>query len=404
MIDYILIYLILAISGNHAFDQNNIFIFMVFVLSGIIFFFRKRTIDIFFIGLVGLLTLILLLQALIFDFFPPVTFLGFYIRVFTAYFILKAIGISFIEKFVKVMIILVVISLIFFILINITPSFPSYMKAFALVSMEYVEPSTNYFVASYYTPIFTFRYMPYNPIDFTRNPGMFWEAGAFGGYLTIALILNIMKRGIFLHKQNIVLIIALMTTASTTSFIALMAISFFYLLVSSKYKLLKTIILPIASILGFFMFTYLDFLGAKIEHKIKLAENPSVIHTTTSSRFVDGLRDITALKGHEFLGRGINKETRFTKIDKQSGYQIRTNGFTDHLVSFGGVFFVITFILIYYSFLSIINYFGNINTLFAIYALLIVFLILQSETYFKLPFFWGLLFLHLVYKKGEKNI
>lgn len=404
-IDYILIYLLLAISGNHAFDENIIFILMVFFLSVIMFFIRKRTVDILFSGLVLVLTFILLTQALIFDFFPEMTLFGFYVRILIAYFILKVIGRSFIEKLVKVMIFLALISFMFFILINIIPSFPSAMKSFALESTEYVEPSTNYFVASYYTPLFTFRYMPYNPISFVRNPGMFWEAGAFGGYLIVVFMLNIMRTGIFLNKQNFVFILGILTTASTASFVALMAISFFYLLTSSKYKLLKTILLPIVSILGFFMFTYLDFLGAKIEDKLRLAEDPSVVYTTTSSRFVDALRDMEAFKGHELLGRGINKETRFTKMDKQSGYKIRTNGFTDHLVRFGGIFFIITFILMYYSFYSIIKYFDNINKLFAIYSILIIFLILQSETYFKLPFFWTLLMFYSVYnnKKGEKD-
>jgi hypothetical protein len=337
---------------------------------------------------------------------PTITFMGFYARVFMVYFVIKSIGTTFIDKLIRVMIFLALMSLMFFILMNLMPNFPLYMKPFALSHYEYIEESTNYFVASYYTPFHTFRFVPYNPISFVRNPGFFWEAGAFGGYLIVALILNIMRIGVLFNKQNMIFIITIFSTASTSALVALMALVFFYMLVSSKYKILKTILLPIVSILGFFAFTYLDFLGQKIEHKIKLAQDPSVIYTTTSSRFVDALRDIESFKGHEFLGRGLNRETRFTKIDKQSGYKIRTNGLTDHLVKFGSVFFILTFILMYYSFSSVIKYYDKINKLFAIYAILVILLILQSETYFTLPLFWGLLMLYSIYKnkKGANNI
>ncbi len=399
-IDYILIFLLMSLSGNHAFGIPALMVIFVFSLG--VFFYRKKSFDMIFISLILVVTFILLFQALIFDFIPLVTLMGFYARVFMVYFVIKSIGTTFIDKFVRVMIFLALMSLVFFVLMNLIPSFPNYIKPFSLSYVEEVEESTGYFSASYSTLFHTFRYMPYNPIPFVRNPGIFWEAGAFGGYLVVTLILNIMKTGVFFNKQNFIFIITIFTTASTSAFIALMALMFFYVLVSSKLKILKTIILPIISILAFFAFTYFDFLGAKIEKKIKLAQNPGIIYTTTSSRFVDAVRDMKAFEGHEIFGRGINQETRYTEIDKASGYTIRTNGFTSHLVNFGSIFFIFTFVLMYYSFSSIINYYNNINKLFSVYAILIIVLILQSQVYFRFPYFWGLLILSSIYstKKG----
>ncbi len=161
--------------------------------------------------------------------------------------------------------------------------------------------------------------------------------------------------------------------------------------------------LPAISILSIFLFTYLDFLGMKIEQKIKLAQNPTIIYTNTSSRFVDALRDLNALEDHEIIGRGINLQTRLSKIDKQSSYTIRTNGLTDHLVRFGGIFFIITFMLMYFNFFIVNNYHQRLNNLFAIYIIFIIILLLQSETYFLYPLFWGLLFLYSGYIKNERD-
>jgi hypothetical protein len=399
IIDYLLIYLLMALSGNKAFGISALMV--TFVLAFAVFVYRKRSFDMTFIYLILILTFILLSQSLIFDFFPFITILGFYLRIFMVYFVIKSIGEEFIEKFVKFMVFLALVSLFFFILSNLISEFPLLMKPFALKYAEEVD-SADKFSASYYTLFHNFRFVPYSPIAFVRNPSMFWEAGVLGGYSAVTLMLNIMKKGVLFNKQNIILMVAILSTASTSSFVALMALSFFYMLASSEYKILKTILLPFLILISLFMFTYLDFLGAKIEDKIKLAQDPNVIHTRVSSRFVDAIRDFTALQDHELLGRGLNKETRLSKVDKQSSYLIRTNGLSDHLVKFGGIFFILTFILIYFSFRQIINFYKKIPKLFALYSIFILMLILQSETYFTQPFFWGLLLLSTIYKEKKE--
>ena len=199
IIDYLLIYLLIALSGNKAFGI--LALAVTFVLSLGVFFYRKRSIDILFIYLLLILTFILLMQSLIFDFFPLVTLLGFYLRISMVYFVIKSIGEKFIEKFVNAMVFFALISLFFFILSNLIHNMPQLMKPFALKYMEEVD-SADKFRASYFTLFHNFRYVPYNPLAFVRNPGMFWEAGVLGGYSIVTLLLNIMKTGTFLNKQN----------------------------------------------------------------------------------------------------------------------------------------------------------------------------------------------------------
>lgn len=400
-IDYILIYLLISISGNYAFGETALI--FTFLASFLTFVYRKKLLDHIFLFFIFILTIILHLQAIKFDFYPWVTLLGLYIRVFTGYFIIKSIGETFIKKFVNVMLVLSVISLCFFLLSNIIPGFISLMKPFAFVYYEEIDSSTNYLSMTYYTGIHTFRYMPYSPFDFTRNSGPFWEAGALAGYVLVAFILNTMVSGELINRKNIIFIVTIFSTVSTTSLVALMAVVLFYLMLSPKYKIFKAITLPIVGALSIFLFIYLDFLGAKIEKRIELAQNPGIIYTTKSSRFGDAVRDIYALQGHEIIGRGINQETRLSNIDKQSGYTIRTNGLTDHLVKFGVVFFIITFILMYFSFYIVNNYYHGLKNIFALYTVFIILLLLQSETYFRFPLFWGLLFLYSAYIKIEKE-
>lgn len=397
LIDYILVFLLISLSGNKVFGMK--MLLFAFFLSLFLFLYRKKPLDLLFLYFMLALTLILLLQALKFDYLPLVTIFGLYVTILSAYFIVKGVGQTFVEKYVNIVLIISFISIGFFLILNIVPGLAEYLTSFALHEGPKSIDGNN----RYYLGIITIIISKYQSFDFLRNHGPFWESGAFGGYVLVALIFNIMRTGQMINRKNIIFIVTIFSTVSTTALVALMALSFFYLLSSSRLKLLKVVMLPAVSILGIFLFTYFDFLGTKIEQKIKLAQNPTVIYTTTSSRFVDAVRDLNALEGHEIIGRGINLQTRLSEIDKRTGYIIRTNGLTDHLVRFGGIFFIITFIFMYFSFCAVNNYYQRLNNLFAIYTIFIVILILQSETYFIYPFFWGLLFLYSGYNENEKR-
>lgn len=399
-VDYLLIYLLISLSGNQAF--GDVALVAAFVVSLVIFLYRKTKMDRIFLFFIFLLTSILLLQTIKFDFYPWVTLAGLYVRVLLAYFIVKSVGQTFTKKYVDIMVVISLISLVFVLLENIIPNIINYIKPYAFYAKEVVLEN-GILKANYYTGIHTFVITPYSPFDFIRNSGPFWESGAFGGYLMIALLFNIIKTGQLFNRNGIILFITIITTFSTTSYVAFAALIFFYLITSRKYKILKMSLLPFIGVLGFFLFTSLDFISAKIESRVELAQRPGIIYTDSSSRFVDAVRDLHAFKGHEIIGRGQNKETRLSKIDKQSGYTMRTNGFTDHLVEFGFVFFIFTFFLLYKSFLAVNNYYHNLNNLFALYVIFIIILVLQSEVYFGYPFFWSLLFLYSVYKKNEKE-
>ncbi len=400
IIDYLLVFLLISLSGNKAFGA--IILVMAFLLSFIVFIYRNKRIDYIFLFFGLILTIILLLQAIKFDFFPWITIAGQYLIIFVAYFVVKAVGPTFVDKFIDIMIGFSVISLIFFLLENTIPGFANYLKSYAFTVHEQ-ELYGGVIQGKYYLGIYTFSVMPYEDLFFIRNVGPFWEGGAFAGYLMIALIFNVVRTGKLFNNYGKILVITIITTLSTTGAIALISLIVFYLLAKQNYEILKWPLVFLVALIGMVLFTSLDILGAKVENRIKMAQQPGLIYTTTSSRFVDAVRDFHALQGHEIIGRGINPETRLSKIDKQSGYTIRTNGLTDHLVRFGTIFFIITFVLLYINFYSMNNYYHQLNNIFALFAVLIVILLLQSEVFFDYPVFWAMLFLYTNYRNHEEK-
>lgn len=394
IIDYFFVIALIFLSGNQIFGDISLII--VFFLVLILFISRKKQFDIKFIFLILFFLTILLLQTFIFDFYSWRTIVGACIRIVVVYFILISIGKSFIDKFIKVMYYIAIISLIVFSLIVILPGFVDFLiNNFTIMNIIRDDYSIQRFYLGFYT-------VPISPMYgvLLRNTGPFWEAGALGGYVIIALIFNIISKKKIVNKINIIYLLTIITTFSTTSIISLFLLFFFYAVFVKKSISINFLLLPILILIGAFLFIKVDFLAAKIITNFKLMNNPVNLLYGPSSRFLDAVRDLDDFRGHEMLGRGGHSQTRFLKKYKDNNRMSRTEGMTDFLVRYGIMFFILTIFFIYYSQVSLIEMYGYVDKSFAVGTTIVLFVLLQSELYFNYPLFWGLLFLYR-YRKNK---
>ena len=399
--DYLLVFLLISLSGNKVFDIGALL--LTFFFSAFVFFHRNKRLDFPFLYFLLGLTLILFLQNLKFDFYPWITIFGIYVTILTAYFIVKSIGSTFIEKYINVMLIISLISIVFFILLNIVPGLAKTLTSFALVVVE-KNVDLNEGNGRYYLGIVTIIINKYQAFDFFRNHGPFWEAGAFAGYLMVALIFNTMRTGRLLNQSGVILLIAIVTTLSTTAYIVLFILMASYMISMKQYKIFKWLLLPVIISVGIMSFFNLKFLGDKVSNTIAMAQNMSIINDKrVSSRFVDAVRDMRDFQGHEFIGRGLNLNTRLSEISKRLSLPYRTNGFTQLFIKFGLLFTIYIFFLLYFNQLVLIKRYRHFHKSFAIINFLIIILLLQAETYFDYPLFWSLLFLYAAYINNEKE-
>jgi hypothetical protein len=109
-----------------------------------------------------------------------------------------------------------------------------------------------------YTNFIIFTYVPQHTI---RNAGFSWEPGAFGFFLNMGLIMHLLTNNFTFDKKAKWLVLAIVTTLSTTSFIALLVIVFLYFRANGV-KLI-TLIIFIGPLL-FIMAFQLPFLLNKI--------------------------------------------------------------------------------------------------------------------------------------------
>jgi hypothetical protein len=385
------------ISGNLLFS-NRTMLFIVFLLSIGLFFYRKSKFDITFIYFLSALTVVFILQMFKFDFFPLFTYAGIYARILVAYFILKSV-VDFPDKFVKIMYYLSIISFIFFIPILLIPGFNDF-----LISHFTFFSRLDAGVMARYNILGLFTIVPGH--DF-RNAGPFWEMGAFAGYLILALVINYLRKPELKNKTNIVLILAILTTQSSTGYITVLIFLAFIFNQEVKNLILKGMLIFSMIFVGYFAYTNLDFLGEKIEMQLDEAKaliNTENLEGESTDRFVSILKDWRDIQGHEWVGRGFNKHTRFRTMYAQEEdiTDIRTVGSTDLLVRLGVPLFLLILFLMYKSFSKFSQYYWNNGNYMGISIVFIIMLLLTSETYFVYPLFWITLMLQYTIP-DEKN-
>ena len=399
IIDYFMVLALIFISGNMLFT-NRTMVFTVFALSTILFFYRKIKFDTTFIYFLVALTVVFVLQMFKFDFFPLFTYAGVYARILLAYFILKSV-IDFPDKFVKVMYYLSIISFIFFIPILLIPGFSDFLlNNFVWYAKIASDIQARFNILGLFTIV---------PGHEFRNAGPFWEMGAFSGYLMLALIISYLKKPELNNKINIVLILAILTAQSSTGYIALLLFLAFIFNREVKNMALKGILSFSMLFIGYLAYTNLDFLGEKIEMQFAEAEaliNTENLEGESTDRFASILKDWRDFQGHELIGRGFNKRTRFTTMyaNEEDVTDIRTVGSTDILVRLGLPLFLLMIFMMYQSFSKFSQYYWKNGDYMGISIVLIIMLLLTSETYFVHPLFWITMMLHYTITENKKSI
>ncbi len=389
-IDYTLLLSTIAVSGIPYFSSSTLFA-PLFVVLFSVFLLRKKRLDWKFVILLIFLVVITLVQTYVFNFYSIQTIVGVFLRVIIAYLIVKILGEKFIPYFINILYGMAIVSMIFYFLVLLVPAmgdvFLSIAPLFDIFNFAGYKNST--------LVIYTL-----DDIEGQRNPGPFWEPGAFAGYLIVAYIFNFYSMDKYKIKKSIVLLLTIITTISTTAYLALFIFLFFAYYKKIKNVFIRTIAVFIILVGGYYVFTGLDFLGKKIEHQLEIAQKQGIEGSDDTQRFLTILRDFEDLKGHEIVGRGSNPVTRYSSGPLD---QIRTVGITDILVRMGLPFFLLMMYFIYRSICSYITVEKQQNFFNCIGFFVSVLMILMSEVYFNFPIFWSLLFLQFIYNKPKEE-
>jgi hypothetical protein len=237
-----------------------------------------------------------------------------------------------------------------------------------------------------------------NFLELGRNNGPFWEPTVFATMLVIAQIFNLLLNKVLFNRKGIVFTIAILTTFSTTGFLAYFLLIIFYFLLSPRINILtKAIVAGGFLMLSVSLFTNLPFLSEKIDNEIEKSDY-EIDQFGGDSRLASAIldmREVTEKNEYLLFGKGLVAESRIGGVDKEV---LRNCGDTALLIEWGLLFTVIFIGLLFYSFLALTRFY-DIHWGFSVIFTLIILIFGFSEVYFNLPFFYSLLFFGFIVRR-----
>lgn len=377
-LDYIFVYFLFAFGGVTTFSSNSRFGQVFFIFLFLMFIIKKRVFDKEYYLILTFIGIIFAGQTYIFGDFNYLHLLVLFYTFFIPYGIIKLVGLKFTDYFVNITYVFAIISFLFLIPSYISPDFRIAVRNFAIwINLDPLKDVTENFIIYNYEPM----------VDgIIKNPGPFYEAGAFGTFLIVALLLNLIKTKSIFDIKNIVFIIAILTTFSTATYIAFFLLLFFYF-TNKRAIWINVILAPALALIMYNIFSDVSFMKEKIATQFEASSRQG---DDKIGRIQGGLVDLRELKESPVFGKGI------MSTDDRSN-----NGLTDMALRYGPVGFILFFFLMILS-LRIYCKANKYSTRFAVYAAIPIAAVLFGQVLYTKPIFLGLMMMFILYK--GKNV
>lgn len=224
-----------------------------------------------------------------------------------------------------------------------------------------------------------------NTANSIRNSGPFWEPGMFTVFITMALAINLFNGLSLFNMRNIILLLANISTFSTTGYVATLILLAFYVFIGKKvaiWKLLFLLCIPLV----IWQVMSLDFMQEKIMDQMAQTD-------VSYSRFGALFYHLEKIKLAPLIGYGVNEWPTTTMDIMMSSGHVSPNGISIIAVIWGIPLALGYFYLLYKS-LAIIFYERKMIVKIAVFIVVLTLLFSQDVT--NRDFFYLLIFLGII--------
>lgn len=223
--------------------------------------------------------------------------------------------------------------------------------------------------------------------NLSRNAGFCNEPAAFSVIIILAIIINYVRNIQLLDRRNIVYYAALISTFSTTGYLAFISLGLL-LIKQKKFKIVGVLLFPVIIYSASYAYKNLEFMKPKIEMQFQDQIRKKLDHRT-SGRIYGARKSIVVLLKYPVFGRGLFAITKPGVDDPE----FADYGWLSYISRFGVIFgalFMFYFLKGIYRFIKTGGY-GLYE--FGVCTLSIMILLssqtLISESYFTIFFFIG---------------
>lgn len=326
----------------------------------------------------------LVLISVRYEVFNAYTLAGFYVRLILPYFVVMMLAGSYLDVFNRWVVRLTALSLAAFALSLLIPSLfiELTLRAGPLFVFKGDTVLSGVSVGGWRR--LALGFFTFAPDMRFRNHGFMWEPGAFGVILNITLALQLIRGDLRFSWSKIILIFGILTTFSTTGYVALFINSAYWL---TRKRGLGIIVAVALMVVAGIASASVSFLLPKIIAELQLGADYAQRGVNwTLTRYASFVLDGRDFVEHPILGRGIYIENRYT------GNLIlpSNNGLSDLAVRYG----LIGVIVILWKLAQSVWKVAGGNVFSVLIFLTVIIIGGWSERFFELPFFVALLFLN----------
>jgi len=355
---YLLTFLLLSLSGNPFFvaqdSVNKSLIIIISLLFPLLYFKRISHNITLFLNYILLYIIIYVLQATTVPDFEMSSTVFVVLKMWVGFLFFMILDRKFIYYYVNLMSIIAAISLLGYLyntFVGLIPGIPLAQIANSIV-------------------VYTQLFNDWSGEFIHRNSGMFWEPGAFGGYLNLAIFFMILSKQFWTEKiKTVIIIIALLTTYSTTAYIVFFFLVIFFINGIDKYKGLRIPLLFFFLIIASYYYYQLDFLQEKLNWEADKG-------LSEEGRLNSYLRYADLLLDNILIG-----------ISYTSELNTGGNGFMWYLASVGIIG------TIYYYLMVFVNGVKSIGKKWILTFIVVIVLLLQGECFLMYPLFLAVPFI-----------
>lgn len=237
-----------------------------------------------------------------------------------------------------------------------------------------------------------------------RNCGMFWEPGAFAGVLVLCIAFNINNLPVLWKKHKFkvaAIVLALVSTQSTTGYIIFFFIGTYFLFFFVRDKTIAFTLLPVLFVIAVIVYTNATFLQKKVESQ---SESSLTLDKGefSNNRFGSLIFDMHYIKKHPIIGNGFHESTRYAdnpeliQLIQMGANLANANGFSNYMACLGIPFMFFYFVLSF-------NATSKIDRKLGILVTIVIFLTMFGEQWLNFPLFTGIVFLRCK-RKNYKQI
>lgn len=385
-------------SGLNFFTSQDWAKVFISLFSLGLFIYYKKKFNYQILWLILYVLALMLIQSIFWGgrIFTAFTFISFYL--FVPYFLLKVFGYNYNKYIVNIIFIYAIISLIFWTLTNLSPSFYEYLYGLAeRLGTDPVDPNAS--MVGRPEQFILYTYEPNRVGPFIRNPGPFHEPGAFAVFLIYGLIFNTIISGTLVNKKNIVMSAALITTFSTSGYLAYMFLISFSIWVSKLNGIVKIVIFIFLVSIASVFYMGSEIMGSKIANEYSTQRSIS-LNTPTSGRIMGARKAIVVLTKYPLWGRGLQASTK-ASMDSTEASEYGFMSFAAKI----GIPGILLFFFFLYKTISQFCLFYGFNKKFATYAFIALLFVLFAQVHIQSILFF-MLFMSSFFNPhfGEKTI